>query len=95
MQDLILYTRTGPVACGGCEAAKAKMQAAGLDFEERAAENLSADAIADKCVASALHAYFWHTNKPEPSETPFLVDRIFRELWDADDLEYMDWEAKA
>ena len=86
MRDLILYLKHGPVKCAGCEAVKSKMTAAGMDFEERDVEHLSLDAVADKTIADALHAYWWH-NDHMPVAAPVLISRAFRELWDSEDLE--------
>ena len=89
-RDLILYVKRGPIACAGCEAIREKMADAGLDFEERDVEHMGLDAVADKTIAEALHGYWWH-NDHMPESTPVLISRLFREVWDADDLDGMDF----
>lgn len=91
MMDLVLYVRRGPVKCSGCEAAKDKLTAAKIAFDERDGANIEGDALRDSAVRDALHAYWWHNNE-FPKMLPVLVSRTLREVWDADDLEGMEFK---
>jgi hypothetical protein len=83
--DLILYVQQGPIKCEGCENVKQRMAEAGLQFAERAASSMHGDALTDKAVLSALHGYWWHNGR-FPEGMPVLVSRLYREVWDHEDL---------